>query len=154
MKKFIMLSAVVFMTAMLAGCCCSKQECPSGKKCTKHVKCDRPCAQKKNTKACPFLGKWEFFVVKGDKLEALPVSPQPYMEFCKGGILRFHYSKKDKPMVVEGRWKVENGVIVVSDKSGKRVQRYTITADGSAEFTVGKNDRLPANTKVVICRKK
>ena len=151
MKKFMLLLIAVFSVAVLSGGCCSAEKCNASKKCAKTVKCDRPCAKSK--KGCPFLGKWEFFVVKGDKLEALPVSPQPYMEFCKGGLLRFHFSKDGKAQVVEGRWKVAGNKIVVSDKSGKNVQYYTITEDG-AEYTVGKGDRLPENTKVVICRKK
>ena len=152
MKKFMLLLIAVFSVAALSGCCSGKK-CAAESKCAKSAKCDRPCAGNKGKKACPFLGKWEFFVVKGDKLEALPVAPQPYMEFCKGGKLLFHYSKDGKAMVVEGRWNVKNGKIAVSDKSGKKVQYYTITEDG-AELTIGKGDRLPENTKVVICKKK
>ena len=152
MKKFMLLLIAVFSVVVLSGCCCGKK-CAAERKCAKSARCDRPCAKNKNKKGCPLLGKWEFFVAKGDKLEALPVSPQPYMEFCKGGKLLFHYSKDGKPQVIEGRWKVANGKITVSDMSGKNVQHYTINGD-SAELTIGKGDRLPENTKVVICRQK
>ena len=150
MKKFMLLLIAVFSVAVLSGGCCSAEKCNASKKCAKTVKCDRPCAKSK--KGCPFLGKWEFFVVKGDKLEALPVSPQPYMEFCKGGLLRFHFSKDGKAQVIEGRWKVAGDKIdeIIAEPVGgaQRNHKETILRVGDViarhlkELSVHTGDEL------------
>ena len=106
-----------------------------------------PCAK---AKKCPFAGKWEFFVSQNGKLTALPVDHSPKLELCKKGVVKFHYTKDGKAAVVEGKWKVADGKLVISDASGKSVQYYTIQKDGSAEFIVGRNDRLPENTRIII----
>ena len=146
MKKFVVSIFVLAALFVVAGCCCK-----ADKKCARPAGCTAPCAKVQGK--CPILGTWEFFIVSGDKMNALPVSPQPVMELCKGGVLKFRYAKDNKPVVVEGRWKVADGKLVISSKDGKQTMIYTITGDGTAETVIGKNDRLPENTKVVICRK-
>ena len=151
MKKFMMSCFVALVAVVFAGCCTGSVDCKSkcaGKKaCVKKADCKKPCAK---AKKCPFLGKWEFFVNVDGKLEPLPVSPQPQLELCAKGVMRFHYAKNDQPAVMEGKWKVADGNLVISDIAQKNVQKYILKKDGTAEFTVGKNDRMPENTKVVI----
>lgn len=154
MKSFMMSIMAALLVFAVSGCCstgscpnakaaekCGEKACPAAKKCT------MPCAK---AKKCPFMGKWEFFVSQNGKLTALPVDHSPKLELCKKGVVKFHYEKDGKAAVVEGKWKVADGKLVISDASGKSNQYYTIQKDGSAEFTVGKNDRLPENTKVII----
>ena len=147
MKKFMMMMAAVSMVLVLAGCCTGRCPGKSGK-CPKQTKCTMPCAKK--GKKCPFIGKWEFFVEQNGKLTALPVSPQPQLELCPKGVMRFHYAKNDKPAVLEGKWKVDNGALVISNVEQNNVQRYILQKDNSAVYTVGANDQLPQNTRVVI----
>ena len=152
MKKFVLSFMLVLLTVVIGGCCsdamCSKgQKCDKSQICTKNQKCSQPCAK---AKKCPFLGKWEFFVEMDGKLSPLPVSPQPQLELCARGLMRFHYAKNDQPAVLEGKWKVADGCLVISDAGQKNIQKYVLQKDGSAEYTVGKNDRLPENTRVVI----
>ena len=152
MKSFMMSIVASLLILTVSGCCSNgsclknkeaeaKKACPNAKKCTK------PC---KKAKKCPFTGKWEFFVSQDGKLTALPVDHSPKLELCKKGVVKFHYVKDGKETVVEGKWKVADGRLVISDASGKYTQYYTLKKDGSAEFIIGKNDRLPENTKVVI----
>ena len=154
MKSFMMSIMAALLVFAVSGCCstvscpkakeaekCCKKACPAAKKCT------MPCAK---AKKCPFMGKWEFFVSQNGKLTALPVDHSPKLELCKKGVVKFHYEKDGKAAVVEGKWKVADGKLVISDASGKSNQYYTIQKDGSAEYVVGKNDRLPENTKVII----
>ncbi len=146
MKKFMMVLTVVTAVLALTGCCTGS--CPAAnKKCPKQAKCTMPCAKNKK---CPFLGKWEFFVEQNGKLEALPVAPQPQLELCAKGVMRFHYAKNDKAAILEGRWKVDNGALVISNVEGSNVQRYILQPDKTAVYTVGANDQLPQNTRVVI----
>ena len=148
MKKMLLSSAALLTLLIVTGCFCTKNACKSEKKCSAPPrKCALPCAK---AEKCPLLGSWEFFVDNNGKLEALPVSPQPRMELCANGVLRFHYAKNDQPLTVDGKWSVKNGKIIISDKSGKQTQSYTILKDGTAEFTVGPGDNLPANTRVII----
>ena len=153
MKSFIMGIVTALLVVTVSGCC-SKGACPKGKEaeackkaCPKAEKCTMPC---KKAKKCPFTGTWEFFISRDGKLTALPVDHSPKLELCKKGAVKFHYVKEGKEVVVEGKWKVADGRLVISDASGKYTQYYTIKRDGSAEFIVGKNDRLPENTTVVI----
>jgi hypothetical protein len=154
MKSFMMSIMAALLVFAVSGCCstgsctkakaaekCCKKACPVAKKCT------MPCAK---AKKCPFTGKWEFFVSQNGKLTALPVDHSPKLELCKKGVVRFHYVKDGKAAVVQGKWKVADGKLVISDAAGKSNQYDTIQKDGSAEFSVGKNDRLPENTKVII----
>ena len=146
MKKFMMLFSLVSAMLILSGCCTG--QCPAAnQKCRKQQKCTMPCAKNKK---CPFLGRWEFFVEQNGKLEALPVAPQPQLELCAKGVMRFYYAKNDKITVLEGRWKVDNGALVISNTEGSNVQRYILQPDKSAVYTVGENDNLPKNSKVVI----
>ena len=154
MKSFLMSIFASVLVVAVSGCCstgscpkaekadkCCKKDCPKAKKCT------MPCAK---AKKCPFMGKWEFFVSQDGKLTALPVDHSPVLELCKKGVVKFHYTKDGKAIVVEGKWKAADGKLVISDASGKSKQYYMIQKDGSAEFIVGKNDRLPENTRIVI----
>ena len=172
MKKFMMSVFAAVAAVAITGCCsdsaCSKAEkscpkaekqCPKAKKscpkaekqCPKAKKCTMTCAK---AKKCPFLGKWEFAISQNGKLSALPVDHVPTLELCKKGVMKFHYVKDGKAAVLEGKWKVAKGKLIVSDVSGKNTQAYTLNKDGSAEFTVGADDRLPADTKVIIRKKK
>ena len=147
MKKFMMLTAVLTAVLTLAGCC--TKNCPAkGESCPKQKKCDMPCAKK--SKKCPFVGKWNFFVEQEGKLVALPLDPAPQLELCPKGVMRFHYTRDGKAAILEGRWCVRKGALVISNVSGSNVQSYVLQADKSAVYTVGKNDKLPENTKVVI----
>ena len=143
MKSLIMGIVTALLVVTVSGCC-SKGSCPEAKKAEK---CTMPC---KKAKKCPFTGTWEFFISRDGKLTALPVDHSPKLELCKKGVVKFHYVKEGKEAVVDGKWKVADGRLVISDASGKYTQYYTIKKDGSAEFIVGKNDRLPENTTVVI----
>ena len=161
MKIFMMSIMASLLVFAVSGCCsagsCQKAEksckkaCPkaekSKKNCPNDKKCTMPCAK---AKKCPFMGKWEFFISQNGKLTALPVDHSPKLELCKKGVVKFHYEKDGKSAVVEGKWKVADGKLVISDAAGKSNQYYTIQKDGSAEYVVGKNDRLPENTKVII----
>ena len=178
MKSFMMSIFAALLVVAVSGCCTGsgypkakesgkvcKKSCPkakeSGKVCKKSCpkaekgkkncpnakKCTRPCAK---AAKCPFVGKWEIFVSKNGQLAKLPVDHSPKLELCKKGVLRFHFVKDGKQAVVEGKWKIAGKKLVISDAAGKNNQYYTLKDDGSAEFVVGKNDRLPENTKVVI----
>ena len=136
--KIFMMMFLAAVAMVLSGCCAGK--CPESR-------CSRPCARQEK---CPFAGKWEFFVEQNGKLIALPVSPQPQLELCPKGVMRFHYAKADKPAVMEGKWKIDGNALVISNKESSNVQRYILQPDNSAVYTVGENDKLPKNTKVVI----
>lgn len=151
MKKIMMLTAVLTAVLTLTGCC--TKTCPAkGESCPKQKKCDMPCARKTagKGKKCPFVGKWNFFVEQEGKLVALPLDPAPQLELCPKGVMRFHYTRDGKAAVLEGRWSVRKGALVISNVSASNVQRYILQADKSAVYTVGDNDKLPKNTKVVI----
>lgn len=164
MKSLLMSIFASVLVVTVSGCCstgscpkaekadkCCKKVCPKAEKskkdCPKAKKCTMPCAK---AKKCPFMGKWEFFVDQNGKLTALPIDHSPKLELCKKGVVKFHYAKDGKKAMVQGKWKVADGKLVISDASGKSVQYYTIQKDGSAEFIVGKNDRLPENTRIII----
>ena len=154
MKSFLMSFFASVLVVAVSGCC-SSGSCPKAEKaaeCSKKV-CPKAEKSKKNcpkAKKCPFMGKWEFFVNQNGKLTALPLDHSPKLELCKKGVVKFHYTKDGQAVVVEGKWKVADGKLLISDASGKSVQYYTIQKDGSAEFVVGKNDRLPENTRIII----
>ena len=142
-----MLTALMTVVLTFAGCC--TQKCSAkGEACPKQKKCDMPCAKK--NKKCPFVGKWNFFVEQEGKLVALPLDPAPHLELCPKGVMRFHHTRDGKAAVLEGRWSVSKGALVISNVSKSNVQRYILQADGAAVYTVGDNDKLPKNTRVVI----
>lgn len=164
MKSFMMSIFAALLVVTVSGCCTGsgcpkagengkvcKKSCPKAEKgkknCPNAKKCTRPCAK---AAKCPFIGEWEFFINQNGKLAPLPVGHSPKLELCKKGVVRFHYVKDGKQAVVEGKWKIADKKLVISDAAGKNNQYYTLKKDGSAEFSVGKNDRLPENTKVVI----
>ena len=163
MKKFMMSVFAALTAVAITGCCTNaescKKACPKAEKqcpkakaaCTKAEKCTMPCAK---AKKCPFTGKWEFAISQNGKLSALPVDHIPTLELCKKGVMKFHYVKDGKAVVLEGRWKAAKGKLVISDINGKNTQVYILNKDGSAEFTVGVDDRLPVETKVIIRKKK
>lgn len=163
MKKFIMSVFAALTAVAITGCCTNaaacKKACPKAEKqcpkakaaCPKAEKCTKPCAKGKK---CHWLGKWEFAVIRNGKAVALPVDHSPTLEICKKGVMKFHYVKEGKPVVVEGKWKAEPAQLTLSDISGKNTQVYTLNNDGSASFTIVENDRLPAGTKVIIRKKK
>ena len=145
MKKLIV---SVAMGALVFAGCATVEKVENDKKCAKKAACTRPCAVEKAK--CPFLGKWEFFVEQDDKLVALPVSSQPVLELCKDGVMRFCYTKAGKRAVLEGRWQVEDDVLVICNNDATNVQCYILKAQDTAVYRVGANDRLPENTKVIL----
>ena len=149
MKKMIL---SVAMGALVFAGCATVENAGTGKICPRKAKCTRTCAKAKAK--CPFVGKWEFFVEQDNKLVALPVAPQPQLELCPKGVMRFHYAKEGKKAVLEGKWKVKDNVLTISNLDASNVQRYTLTSYDTAVFVVGANDRLPENTKVVISKVK
>ena len=169
MKKFVLSIFAAFTVFALTGCCtgtaacrktdaaCPKADtktCPKAKKakaCPKAKKCTMPCAK---AEKCPFLGKWKFSILKDGKPVFPPSEHAPYFELCKKGVTKFHFVKDGKPVVVEGKWKVADGKLIISDAAGKRSHAYTINNDGTASIIVGKGKRLPENSKIVICKEK
>ena len=145
MKKMIL--SIAMGVLVFAGCATVKN-CGTGKTCPQKAECSRACA--KARAKCPFVGKWEIFVDQNNKLVALPVDPQPQLELCPKGVMRFHYAQEGKNAVLEGKWKVKDNVLTISNLDASNVQHYTLTSNDTAVFVVGANDRLPENTKVVI----
>ena len=160
MKKLSVFMLALALCVVMSGCCCGKskaacdktKECPKTKKC---VKTGKTCPRDKNcpkakSKKCEFAGMWNIYVLKGDKLEGLPVSPQPRMELFACGKMTFHYAKDGKAMSADGKWQKVGNNIVISSMDGKRTQKFTINAADELQLIVGKGDAVPEKTTLIL----
>lgn len=129
MKKLFMLFVSAAAATLFISGCCSKS-----------------CAEKSR---CDLLGKWQIYILNGDKLESLPVKPQPAMELLAGGKMKFHYAKDNKAMCAEGKWKKVKDTVVISSLDGKTSKSFKID-DDELQMVVGKGDALPENTILVL----
>ena len=131
--------SVLALCVVMSGCCCgkSKAACNKTKECPESAKCE-------------FAGMWNIYVLKGDKLEGLPVAPQPRMELLACGKMKFHYAKDGKAMSADGKWKKVGNDIIISSIDGKRTQKFTINASDELQMIVGKGDAVPEKTILIL----